>query len=102
MNLRELKGQLEYWQARLNLREWSITLQWLTPKEAREFHGLCAWSVEDLTATIKLWQRSPKLEATLVHELLHLVLQGHREYETYDPTLERAINRISAALMEGR
>lgn len=100
MNLRDLKGRCAHWQERLNLREWAVSLQWMSPRESRDFHGLCAWSTEELTAVIKI-SKTSDLEGSLVHELLHLVLEGHAEYGGYNADTERAINRISAALIQG-
>lgn len=101
MTLHELRERMKYWQDRLNLREWKLTLQWMPARQAREFQGLCAWSVEELTAVVQIRRAQEDVEATLVHELLHIVLQGHKEYEDYDLALERAINRITEALMAG-
>lgn len=100
MTLSELRERTMYWQERLNLREWDISIQWGTPREMEEALGLCLWNVEELSAVIKLRRRGAQQESTLVHELLHITLQGHEDYSTYDQHLERAINRIAAALIQ--
>ncbi len=100
MTLPQLKLRLAYWKTRLNLPEWKIALGWGTVKDMEGDLGRCAWNVEELEAIVKLNRRDPQQETTLVHELLHIVIQGHADYETYDPHLERAINRIANALME--
>jgi len=97
MSLRDLELRTAYWQGRLNLREWRISVRW---GSAKEFHGRIWWNTEELTATMEINKYTKNKEETLVHELLHLVLQGHEELTAeYDVNLEKAINRIAAALI---
>jgi hypothetical protein len=100
MTLIQARQRCAYWQGRLNLREWKISLQWGKSAESRECHGRCWWNCEELTATVELNKYSREKEATLVHELLHIVWQGHTPVpEVGDVQLERAINRITTALI---
>lgn len=96
MSLKELQLRAAYWQGRLNLREWKISVQW---GASRSTHGECTWKAEELVATVWVNKYSPGKENILIHELLHIVLQGHRECEgRASVELERAINRIAEAL----
>jgi Zn-dependent peptidase ImmA (M78 family) len=99
MTLPNLRDRAVYWRDRLNLREWAITVRWMVAKDGKENVGHCTWNTERLTAEIAMKRREPDQESTLVHELLHLVMQGHGNYEVYDVHTERAINRIASALM---
>jgi predicted metal-dependent hydrolase len=99
VTLPKLRERAAYWQDRMNLREWQITVRWMTPKDGKGNVGHCAWATEQLQAEIAIRAREPNQELTLVHELLHLAIQGHGNYETYDVHVERAINRIAGALM---
>lgn len=105
MTLKTLQSRAQYWQARLNLREWSITVGWGTGKECPESGpvlGCCGWKAEELTAEIHITRRQKYQEETLIHELLHIVMQGHEaEVPEYDVHVERAINRIATALIRG-
>jgi hypothetical protein len=85
----------------LNLKEWTIGLEWGRKKEMVDCVGCCLWQAEEQVAVIKLRKDHDGLseEETLVHELLHIVLQGHDELgPQYSIPLERAINKIAKAL----
>lgn len=100
MTIKALRSRCAYWAARLNLKEWHISLVWGTPEEMKDLCGCVTWHTEELKATVKLSKKVADKEGTLVHELLHIVLQGHADYdEKYDAHLERAINRIAAGLV---
>jgi Zn-dependent peptidase ImmA (M78 family) len=103
MTISKLRDRAEYWRNRLNLKEWTIRVDWGTKKEMSDAVGTCIWSAEEMAAMVKLKRGEPahEIEPTLVHELLHLVLQGHANYDgNYDIHLERAINKLAAALCE--
>lgn len=102
MTLRALRSRAAFWVGRLNLKEWTVNVSWGDGKEVPEagpVAGSCSWNVEHLTAEVTVTKGSAQVEQTLVHELLHIVLQGHADLSgPYDAHLERAINRITAAL----
>ncbi len=105
MNLREVRKLVPYWQEILNIKEWKITVRWGRKKELPGEVGLNIWSVEELESDILLARNQPAVEETLVHELIHLVVDGHKDpslEEAYDPLHERAINRLAKALMKAR
>lgn len=99
MTLAILRSRLTYWQHRLNLPEWTIRVNWGSKREMGDSVGLCLWHTEEQAAIVKILRGQPDTEETLVHELLHIVLQGHDELkDDYSVNLERAINRIAHAL----
>jgi hypothetical protein len=94
---------LPLWQKVLNLQEWKIKVRFGSDEEmnatGNPCQGLNYFSVEELTSEILLHPETD--ESTLVHELLHLVFDGHKsKLGKYDPLHERALNRTAAALME--
>ncbi len=97
MRVAELQALSTLWQERLNLREWNITTRW--GKGMKNLHGQCWWDAENLVAVVTICKYSRDKELTLVHELLHLVLEGHEEFKGPNVIVERAINRIAAALV---
>src|SRR5579884_309177 len=106
--LLELQALAEEWARRLGMAEWTtINVLWANKKEQKEVTGCCYWHVPESLVTIKIDRAEPKKEETLVHELLHVLLEGHlSEARPYDELYERALNRASAALVrlkyEGR
>lgn len=98
MRLKELIKRGRYWQDRLNLREWDIEFKWGTGKGNQ---GECQWWTEELRATVYISKRCKEKEQTLIHELLHIVFEGHKDLERGpDPHLERALNRTANALYD--
>lgn len=96
------------WRKRLGLLDWRIGIEFRPNAELED--GSWAnvwWSPDDMTATV--WMTRPEdiegqcanfIERCLVHELLHLVLGGHRPCAGYDVNEERAINRLRDALIK--
>lgn len=101
MTLVKIRDCVAYWQRQLNLPEWSVTVRWAGGEEARDL-GTCWWYTEELRAEITIKPRSNEQELTVIHELLHLVIDGHKEWEGYNEDTERAINRIAKALYNER
>lgn len=105
MTLREARDLSEFWKCVLNLPEWSVSVRWGTRAEMKDANeddvvGLCIWSPEELTGQILLARRQDNHEQTIIHELLHLVLEGHRPMNgRYSELHERAINRIADGLL---
>lgn len=99
MTLPQLRKRAEYWQERLSIRDWRIAVKWGTAKKMGDDEGKIDFCSEDLSATVFLKRGSAAKEETLVHELLHVVIEGDKKEDLkYDVHLERAINRIAAAL----
>lgn len=100
MTSAQLQSRCDYWKSRLNLKEWRIKIRWATKDEAKTNQGACNWSAEELTAEIYI-DRKTDIESTVIHELIHPVLDGHMPNGDwkYDVHIERAINRLAAALV---
>lgn len=100
MTLSRLRERCDYWKDLLNLREWTIEVRWGSTKETPRLHGYCWWHSEEFQAVVAVWKGSREKEAVLVHELLHIVIEGHQELtREYDVNIERAINRITYAML---
>ena len=73
--------------------------------------GVAYWTPEYKTAVVKILnpdnpeEDEQDVERTLVHELLHIMLQGHRTMDdvtkTYDPAFEAALNVLADVLVDG-
>lgn len=109
MTIRELRKCAHGWQVALGLTEWKLTVAWgkpaADPNPARlemseDCEGNAWWFTEDSHALILIRRRCTEPEETLVHELLHVLIEGHRAAPArYDPLYERAINKLTAALV---
>jgi hypothetical protein len=97
--LRELQAYAELWQRRLGLTNWTVNLLWASTTEAENHWGLNYWHTEDALCTIKIARGDRRKEHTVIHELIHLALEGHGEAHPYDPMYERGINKLTDALM---
>lgn len=102
MTRREISRALPFWQQVLRLEDWRITVR--TAKASEMVHEDCGESEglnyihpEGMESEILL--RRGATEETLVHELLHLVMDGDGPLRAYDVLHERGLNRIAGALM---
>jgi len=92
---------------RLNAPAWkSIDVSFGTLEEMGNTVGKCEWSTEHRTALVRILEEpdhgeacSDTIEQTLVHELLHLVLQGYMTRpQKYDSNFEHGLNVLSEVL----
>ncbi len=108
MTITALRKSAVEWRDKLGLSEWTIHVAWGNPVDgdpdlekgemSRGCVGNTWWHTEESRAVIVL-HRGQGLD-TLIHEMLHIRIEGHRAYPLkYDPLYERAINCITAALM---
>lgn len=107
MGIRELRRKAEEYRQALGLTEWVIRVSWGRPSENPDYSkgemdadatGNACWHTEECLAWIYLRRGSDNLLETLIHELLHIRLEGHRDPVRYDPLYERALNAIASAL----
>lgn len=100
MTLRKLRERAEFWPGILNLPEWRIVVRRPRGKEAKDCVGFCLFSAEELYAEIGIC--SGQGEDTLLHEMLHVLIDGHLTYQEshYSELHERAINRLAAGFMK--
>jgi hypothetical protein len=103
-----LRQLTDLWVERLNLADWDIRVRYASKKELGENYGDCNWNPDERKARIRvrrpgvLRKDGEHLEDVLLHELLHLVLQGHAwEEEPYNVHIERADNALVEALIGG-
>lgn len=109
----QLIGLCREWQERLRLEYWDVALKVARVQEfkLKEAQGECTWTLETACAIIRIvdpldYPKTPfkqDMEATLVHELLHL------HFAHFDNTakgsldemmMERSIEHIARALVK--
>ena len=109
-------GQLaKKWIRRLELEApaWrNITVFYAEPDEIPNCVGFCAFTPEHQTAEILILhpdylrdhtkETGQTVEHIVVHELLHLVLDGHKPAGKDDPQHEQAINCLARVLLKPR
>ena len=113
MRMIELRRALNQWRDRLGLANFKIELaqgRALPPGQepepfskdlAHDCSGHTWWQAEYPEVLIVV--RRGEDEATIVHELLHLRLEGHlTRPRKYDPLYERALNELADALVKAR
>ncbi len=107
-SMADLKRDLAFWQAALGLQHWRIALKRgkhvdhepepFSAEIAGDSVAHCWWTVESPNAVIAMIRGEGM--HTLVHELLHIRLEGHRQSpRKYDAHYERAINHLTEALL---
>jgi len=105
-----LHEKLDIWQNRLALQDWKISLQVIRLSEFKpKTIGGIRWDSDTKTAEIKVldprdykmsYEDTLKdLELTVVHELVHLQLSSLPRSEASRSAEEKAVNRISEALV---
>ena len=105
-----LNRRLEYWQQRLELGDWKISLVMspaggLKPNTLGNIH----WDADRRTAVIRVLDAPdyqmpcsgmlPDMEVTVVHELVHLELASLPRSAASRREEEHAVNRITDALL---
>lgn len=111
MTQRTLTRLKNLWQKRLGLEDWKISATFCSEETFKEkiggdSVGGCFWTADRKIAEIYIRKPSvlhslgDDLEDILVHEMLHILLEGHKEeIPPDDVNTERAINQLSAALI---
>lgn len=115
MSNEELQEKLAYWQKRLRLRDWRITVKFASVHElGLNSGGDCNADWETQSASIRVlpesdynadWKQQSDVEGeeeTLVHELLHCIFNPFEaKRETTEFILQhRAVNTLAFALVE--
>lgn len=107
MTLKQCQAYVADYQERFKLGRWEIETRWATTKECNdngvELCGFITWSkqIEYPSALIRLNKQfcQGDIEQTIIHELLHLLLEGHKtKQRKYDPHYECALNILSRNL----
>jgi len=106
-----LRDKLAFWQGRLKLDDWSVTL---VISEAGDLRpgtlGNIHWDADKKTAVIKVLSGAaretgshdalPEMEFTIIHELIHLELAYLPRTEESRPAEEFAVNHLAEALRQ--
>lgn len=109
LSIKEIRKEATHWQRELGLGDWEIQVNWGRPAAVPNFDkgemeadsvGNVCWHTEESVAWVYLRRGAGNVQETLVHEMLHVRLEGHREAPMrYDPLYERALNAIATALV---
>lgn len=104
MTLAQLRRHVRTWQTRLRVTDWHVSVAWGTLASI-EACGTTLYDPRAMTAQMSIAQdmedaayEDGGIEQTVIHELLHLVIHGDREYKGEQIMQERAINQIADAL----
>ena len=99
------------WKKRLWMKDWTIDVQIAPPtnellvnvKDEESAWGGAFWYPEAQTAEIRISTKCPleDREETLIHELLHVLVSGHKPPRAANVHEERAINSLAQALVTG-
>jgi len=106
-----VREKLPFWQNRLQLQDWKITILSVHPSDMRAHTlGNIHWDTDNKTAVIRVLNASDyqtpiratldDLEFTIVHELIHLELVPLPRSEASRSDEEYAINHLAAALIQ--
>lgn len=99
---------LKTWQKRLQLLDWELDVNWAKQSEldAEDDQANVQMLPESQRAHILILapryrgEGSDSPEEDLIHELLHLVLEGHGPRARRDTMFERGLNQLSKALWQ--
>lgn len=108
MTQRQLTKLTKTWAHRLGIGDWKISVKFMPAEDMEDDQGQCWYYPEYRRADIHILREQDtqegddSIEAAVVHELLHIVLEGHRPLEggKYDAMFERGLNLIANALIE--
>jgi hypothetical protein len=106
-----LNARLAFWQQRLNLQEWKLSVVSSHPGDLKpETLGNIHWDAPNKRAVVRVLAVSDykmscpaaleDMELTVVHELVHLTLSPLRNSATNRSDEEHAVNQIADALLK--
>jgi len=107
---RYVRDKLVFWQQRLNLQDWTISVVMSHPADLRQRTlGNIHWNADKKKAVIRVLDASDyhmpfratikDMEFTVVHELIHLELASLPRSEASRSEEEYAINHLAGALL---
>jgi hypothetical protein len=106
-----LNSRLAFWQQRLNLQEWKLSVLSSHPDELKpETLGNIHWDADKKSAVVRVLSPSDykmpcsaaldDIEMTVLHELVHLTLSPLRSATTNRVEEEHTVNQIADALLK--
>lgn len=100
VTIEQLTKRANYWCQLLGVDDkWNIGIEIGHVGEMEGCRGMNIISPEYQACKIMIAPGEP--EETLVHEILHIILDGHKaDRDEYDPMHERAINKMASALVK--
>jgi len=104
MTIATLRGLCRTWQERLRITDWTTTIRWAKSGELPGECGTCEYDPRNMGAKIIIREGVDPaypdggVEQTVIHELLHVVMHGDKEYRGEKIMQERSINQIADAL----
>lgn len=84
MKLKALRELGRYWQDHLRLSDWSIKFDFMTKAHSKEhpaWNGFVIWDDQHHSASIRVSRDAQDITHAVVHELLHVRLEGHLPIE---------------------
>lgn len=104
MTLANLRRLTKLWQKRLKLQDWKIVARFTSSIASENAAGMADWHPDNRTAQVDILPPhliTDDIEETLVHELLHVLYEGHTWYteDLRSVHQERAHNQTAAALV---
>lgn len=106
MTTRNLNSRILSWALELGLADWAIEGTFVKETQSPDTCAEISWQPEWKEATIcfrkeqHLLKTGRSMDHFIVHELLHLLLEGHKPITTeYDPSYEAALNTIASLLV---
>lgn len=112
MQARTFRALTKRWEKKLKLSEWRIKYSLLPEHDMLlpGCTGLTDWQPEHKSARIEISndEDDATIERSVVHELLHIVLEGHESFDfengkyKVDPQFEYALNVVAEALTAPR
>lgn len=106
-----LNARLAFWQQRLNLQDWKLSVVASHPSELKpQTLGNIHWDTPAKTAVVRVLSIADykmacpaaldDMELTVIHELVHLTLSPLRSPTTNRKEEERTVNQIADALLK--
>jgi hypothetical protein len=102
MTLEQFRRRLKKWQKRVGLQDWGITgLICPTSDLDPDTWANADWFADGESATIWVSEETPDehVDFWIVHELVHILLDGDGECPEYDVHHEVRINKITKAII---
>ena len=107
-NITALRAFARKWQEMLRLSHWEIAVVWATKQDfldgdcSDDCDGSCTWQLEHHFARVMINKRvCTDPHATIIHELLHIAHESHRERPLrYDAAYEHSLNVLADLLLQ--